>query len=197
MDNLINKNCSSLFIFVFTLLSIIINYCGSILAETIVFPLYLDSILSISVVSLCGLIPGIICALGSNALLSFFTKTSFLFSICHIMTVTFTYLVFIHHRKNYKTPYTLDCFLWSGFWAAIGNGIVGNMIAELVFAGKTGRPSADIVVQGIYGATSNLSFANNFGGLLENLADKTLSAFLSYGVYKLVLLIWEKTENPS
>lgn len=188
MKNLIERNRSVPFIIFYTTFSIAINYCGSLLAETIVFPLYLDSLLSISVVAICGLVPGIICALGSNFLLSLFTRSTYLFSICHIMTVTFAWLVFSRHNKKSDSKYTLDCFLWAGFWAAISNGIVGNMIAELVFAGNTGRPSANIVVQGIYGAIQNLSIANNFGGVLENIADKTLSACLSYEMYRLASL---------
>lgn len=192
MINLINKKRSIPFLIFYTLFAIGINYCGSFLAETIVFPLYLDSVLSISVVALCGFIPGLICALGSNVLLSIFTHSTYLFSICHVMTVTFAWIVFNLQDKKSDNPYTLDIFLWAGFWAAISNGIVGNMIANLVFAGNTGRPSANIVVQGIYGAILNLSFANNYGGILENIADKTLSTCLSYGFYKLVLFIGNK-----
>lgn len=192
MKNLIIKERSIAFVIFYTLFAIGINYCGSVLAETIVFPLYLDSVLSISVVALCGYIPGLICALGSNVLLSIFTQSTYLFSICHVMTVTFAWLVFNSHNKKTDKSYTLDCFLWAGFWAAISNGIIGNMIADLVFSGNTGRPSANIVVQGIYGAIPNLTFSNNFGGMLENIADKTLSACLSYGLYKLVLYVRSK-----
>lgn len=181
-----NKKRSVPFIIFYTLFAIVVNYCGSLLAETIFFPLYLDSLLSISVVALCGYVPGIICALGSNFLLSYFTKSTYLFSICHVMTVSFAWFVFNRHDMKTQKEYTLDCFLWAGFWAAISNGIVGNMIAELFFSGNTGRPSANIVVQGIYGAISNLSFANNLGGILENVADKTISACSSYSLYKLV-----------
>lgn len=177
-----------IFTFGFTIFAIAVNYCGSLLAETIVFPLYLDSILTISLVSVCGFVPGLICALGSNILLSFFTKSSFLFSICHIMTAGLAYIVFSYYdRKKEFSIYTLDAFLWAGFWAAITNGIVGNIIVDIVFSGNTGRPSANIVVQGIYCAIPNLAFANNFGGLLENIADKILSAVLSYLVYKIVI----------
>ena len=122
MKDLIHKDRGIPFITFYTLFAIGINYCGSVLAETIVFPLYLDSVLSISVVALCGYIPGLICALGSNFLLSLFTKSTYLFSICHIMTVTFAWQVFNLHNKNSDKPYTLDCFLWAGFWAAVSNG---------------------------------------------------------------------------
>lgn len=195
MKNLIIKENSFPFAIFYTLFAIGINYCGSILAETIVFPLYLDSVLSISVVALCGYIPGVICALGSNVLLSIFTQSTYLFSICHVMTVTFAWLVFNFHNEKTDKSYTIDCFLWAGFWAALSNGIVGNMIADLVFAGNTGRPSANIVIQGIYGAVPNLTFANHFGGMLENIADKTLSTCLSYGLYKLVLYIRKRKSS--
>ena len=59
MKNLIIKENSFPFVIFYTLFAIGINFCGSILAETIVFPLYLDSVLSISVVALCGYIPGV------------------------------------------------------------------------------------------------------------------------------------------
>ena len=52
------------------------------------------------------------------------------------LAVTFAWIVFNLQDKKSDNPYTLDIFLWAGFWAAISNGIVGNMIANLVFAGK-------------------------------------------------------------
>ena len=57
-----------LFITTFTLFSIAINYCCSYLAGLIAFPLYLDSIMTIAVTALCGLVPGVICAFCSNFL---------------------------------------------------------------------------------------------------------------------------------
>lgn len=187
-----NKFKNALFITGITLFSVGINYCGSLLAETIVFPLYLDSILSIGVVALCGYLPGVICALGSNVLLSIYTKSTFLFSICHVMTVTFAAIVFLFFKNTKDKTYIIDSFLWAGIWSALSNGIVGNIIAELAFSGNTGRPSANVVVQGIYCAFPNLSFANNLGGLIENVADKTLSAVLSYVFYRLIISIINK-----
>ena len=171
-----------------------VNYLGSKVAEHISFPLYLDSLLTIGVVALCGLIPGIVCAFLSNVVLSITTHSTLLFSICHICTAITAWIVFfiddyIFTKENESKPngkphlYSIDSFLWAGFWSSIINGLIGNAIAELVFAANPGRPSANIVFQGIYVAFPNLALANNFGGFLENLVDKMISALLSIALY--------------
>lgn len=88
-----------LFVSIFTLCSIGINYLGSVLAGLIAFPLYLDSVMTIAVTALCGLIPGLICAVGSNTLLYFFAHTGILFTLSHISTVVVAYLFFKHEKK--------------------------------------------------------------------------------------------------
>lgn len=48
-------------------------------------------------------------------------------------------------------------------------------------------PQANIVVQYIYVAFNNQSLANNLAGIVENLIDKFLSAFISFGMYKILI----------
>ena len=175
------------FIIIAAFLCIFVNYAGSVLAEVVVFPLYLDSLLTIGIAGLCGLIPAISCAVLSNVVLSLFTHCSILFTVCHICTAVFAWLVFYHYRRKsfpQQTSYTFDAFLWAGFWAAITNAILGNIIADLVFAANTGRPSANTVVQGMYVVIPNLFLVNNIAGLVENFVDKILSALLSFCFYK-------------
>lgn len=184
-----------IYIFTICLFAILVNFLGSKLAEHISFPLYLDSLLTIGVVALCGLIPGIFCAFFSNVVLSISTHSTLLFSICHICTAVVAWIVFYIEENSRKSTnnkqlssleYSVDAFLWAGLAASIINGMIGNAIAALVFAANPGRPSANVVFQGIYVAFPNLSFANNFGGYLENLVDKTISALLSLFMYKTV-----------
>lgn len=176
-----------LFIIAATAFCICINYTGSVIAEIVVFPLYLDSLLTIGLAALCGLIPAILCGLLSNVVLSLFTHCSILFSVCHICTAVFAWLVFYSaNRKSFsqKIIYSFDSFLWAGFWSAISNALLGNIIADLVFAANTGRPSANTVVQGMYVVIPNLFLVNNIAGLVENFVDKILSALLSFCFYK-------------
>ncbi len=57
------------------LIALIVNCCGAVLATKIQFPLYLDSVLTIGVTAIGGLIPGIICAVLSNGILFFLDYT--------------------------------------------------------------------------------------------------------------------------
>lgn len=186
-----NKNLNSptnlLVTILLTVIAVAVNYSGAILAEKFVIPLYLDTILTIGISAVCGFIPAVICAFCSHFSLVLFHHSPALFSICHIITALLASLVFWYYDNKKKfAVYPVYCFLWAGFWSALSNGLVGNIIAYFVFRGNTGRPSANVVVQGIYSAWPNLAFATNFGGLLENIADKILSAVLSYLLYRLV-----------
>lgn len=201
-----NEKISSnkiIYITIICIIAIFVNYIGSKLAEHISFPLYLDSLLTIGVVALCGLIPGIICAFLSNVVLSITTHSTLLFSICHICTAIVAWIVFFvddtiankeNEIKSKKSRhfYSIDSFLWAGLWSSIINGMIGNAIAALVFAANPGRTSVNVVTQGIYIAFPNLSFANNFGGYLENLVDKMISALLSLLLYSIVIKLSNK-----
>ena len=113
-----------IFTVIFTIASIVINCMCSYLAGLVAFPLYLDSLLTIAVTALCGLIPGIVCAIASNALLCIFANTGILFMLCHICTsgilfrteksqATFKlehplYGCFLHNRKFYVDRFYLS-----------------------------------------------------------------------------------------
>ena len=181
-----------LFALIFTAAAIAVNFCGSLIAEKITFPLYLDSLLTIGVVSLFGLIPGILCAFLSNLFLSIWTSSNLLFSICHICTAFFAWCVFLIQEEiqkkssgsiSQKQEFSIDAFIWAGLLAGLTNGFIGNAISAVVFKGQPPMPQANIVVQGLYVAFANLNLANNIAGLLENLIDKLLSAMLSFVFY--------------
>ena len=57
--NVMKRSSRRMFTVIFTIASILINCMCSYLAGLIAFPLYLDSLLTIAVTALCGLIPGL------------------------------------------------------------------------------------------------------------------------------------------
>ncbi len=130
------------FVTLFTACSIGINYSGSVLADLIAFPLYLDSIMTIAVIALCGLIPGLVCAVASNALLYFFANTGILFTLSHISTVLVAYFIFRNEKnKNRRLQlYSSSSFMWIGFIAAITNSILGDTISALFYKANTSIP---------------------------------------------------------
>lgn len=171
-----------------TLISIMLNFAGSILAEKVIFPLYFDSIMTLFVTASFGLIPGLICAVGSNLMLTIFVDSSIFFVICHLLTVIFAWLIFMNYscKENFDGSYPIHLFLWAALFSAISNGIIGNIIVDIVFSSVTGRPHADFVVQGIFSAVPNRIFATYFAGIVENLTDKMISACISFGFYKFI-----------
>lgn len=188
--NVMNRINRRMLTIMFTIASIVINCMCSYLAGLVAFPLYLDSLLTIAVTALCGLIPGIVCAIASNALLCIFANTGIFFMLCHISTAVVAHLIFSSERKKAQTPstpntpytdvsYTTENFMWIGFISAITNSILGDTISYLFYSANTSIPQVDNAVQGIYVVTQSLTFATYFGGTVTNLIDKVFSATVS------------------
>ncbi|MCR4822377.1 MAG: hypothetical protein K5873_05845 [Treponema sp.] len=165
------------------------NSLGCFLAVVMHLPLYLDSLLTMGVTAICGLIPGLVCAILSNLLLSFCGYTMIPFTICHIFTALFAWLTFRIYKKDDEVSLPFEAFLWAGLWSGISNGILGNFIAESLYSSYTGVPKVDFMVKGIYIALGNLNLATYITGIIENLCDKAVSAVLSYLMYKILYKI--------
>ena len=183
-----------IFTVLFTAISIGINYLGSFLAGLIAFPLYLDSVMTIAVTALCGLIPGLICAFCSNLLLSIFAHTGIFFSACHLSTALIAWMVFRTERKNHPNEKLLsaDSFMWAGFLAAISNSIIGDTISTFVYGANTSIPQVDNAVQGIYVVIRSLPVAAYIGGTITNFVDKLVSATICLFIYRGVKIIQVK-----
>lgn len=175
-----------IFTVLFTALSIGINYLGSFLAGLIAFPLYLDSVMTIAVTALCGLVPGLICAFCSNLLLSIFAHTGIFFSACHLSTALIAWMVFRTERKNHPNEKLLsaDSFMWTGFLAAISNSIIGDTISTFVYGANTSIPQVDNAVQGIYVVIRSLPVAAYIGGTITNFVDKLVCAMICLFIYR-------------
>lgn len=172
--------------------ALFVNCLGSIIATKITFPLYLDSVLTIGLTALCGLVPGLLCAALSNGILYFMDYTMLPFMSCHLITALLAWLVFVQaDRKNAARPmlersnsYEIEAFLWAGVWSALSNAVLGNFIADLLFGARVNRQNAECTVQGVYVVTRNLLYSTYLAGFIENITDKMLSAVCSFGFYE-------------
>lgn len=174
-----------IFTCVFTVLCIAVNFLGARGAAAANFPLYLDSILTIALVALCGVLPGIICAVSTNMLMVIFMGSSPLYTICHVATALIAWLVFIFFKKkNSAEELTIDAFLWIGFFAAISNAVLGNIITDKVYGALTGLPQADTVAQAFFTAVHNRIFCIYASGFIQNLTDKMISTVISFLICK-------------
>lgn len=175
------------------LLGTFVNFGGNFLAEHIIIPLYLDSVLTMFITATFGIIPGLICAFFSNLLLTIFYKSSLAFVLCHFCTVFLSWLVFKKDKNQIKNEnLSIEAFLWAGLWSALSNGILGNLIVSLLLKSNTGRTQIDATVKGIYLILGNLDFAVYVSGILTNLVDKFLSAIISFLLYKLFRYLQNK-----
>lgn len=181
-----------LFIIIFTTIAIILNFCGAVFASILAYPLYLDSVFTIAVCALCGWLPGLICAICSNSLLSIYGLTLFPFTLCHVTTSIIASIIFYIERKRkvkdiFSTnALSIDSFMIIGFLVSFSNTAIGSSISNWLFGSITDNASVDNAVQGIYIITHNLTFATLLGGTLTNLADKMISSIVSFLVYLVV-----------
>ena len=144
--------------------------------------------MTIAVTALCGLVPGLICAFGSNLLLSIFAHTGIFFSACHLSTALIAWLIFRSERKNHPNEKLLsaDSFMWAGFLAAISNSIIGDTISTFVYGANTSIPQVDNAVQGIYVVIRSLPVAAYIGGTITNFVDKLVCATICLFIYRFV-----------
>ncbi len=168
-----------------TLCGCIINFLGAWFATSAIIPLYLDSLLTLCVVASCGLIPGMVCAVFSNMAMWAFLGSYPIFTICHMSTAIISWLTFRWFDWRFpKTDEKLDAFLWAGFFVAISNAVLGNLISDMVYGAVTGLPQTDIVAHAIYTAVPNRIFCIYVSGFMQNLTDKMLSASISFMLYR-------------
>jgi len=178
-------------------LGLLVNCGGCFFADIMHLPLYLDSVLTIGVTAVSGFIPGFLCAILSNLILSFCGYTMIPFTICHILTAVFAWLTFRHYKKDGEKNIKFEAFLWAGLWSGISNGILGNIIADILYASYTGIPKVDFMVKGIYIALGNLTLATYITGIIENLCDKAVSGVLSFLLYRAVKILYRKKSPES
>ena len=171
----------------FLIFATAVNCLGGIFIPQTAIPLYMDSILTIAVTACCGLWGGILCAVLSNGIMYLFDHTMLPFVICHISTAVCAALVFrkVKVPENPETgSLTIEAFLWAGLWAAIANAVSGNILVDILLSSQSERMNTATPVQGLYIATKSLFFATYLSGILTNLADKLISAVISFFVYK-------------
>ena len=178
---------NSIFSAVCTVLGVALNIAGSRFAGVTNIPLYFDSIATIAVAALCGFIPSLLCAMGTNGILALFGPVAWPFMLCHVCTALFASLIFSYEKKH-KTVQasSFDSFLLAGIASGVSNALLGSSFAYFVMKGNTSVSQIDTGVQGIFAATHNLAFAVFYCGILFNLVDKALSALFSYCLYRAV-----------
>lgn len=174
--------------FVITTFAITLNCLGAIVTTKTTFPLYMDSVFTFFITAAFGLGPGIFCAVSTNLFLFFISMEYLPFTLCHVSTAVISYFIFKNNQNE------MDAFLYAGFFAALSNTVLGNIISDFVFESTTKRLQIDNLIQSLFLASKNLPFAINFSGFITNFADKMLSCLVSFGIFKIYKKIKTRVE---
>lgn len=166
-----------LFDFACIFITVALNDSASLFSSKFHLPLYMDSIATIALASLCGFFPAVLGAFLTNLVITLLGKLKLIFCLCQILTACGACLVFYFRSKNETEEFSLDSFMFAGILSAFSNGILGSLFAA--FMGYNLSP----IEKGLYFLTDNIFAANLAGGFILNLIDKSFAAFISYFIY--------------
>ncbi len=160
-----------------------INIILSQVASKFFIPLYMDSIGTILIAALFGMIPAIMTAVLTNGLLIIFGLSYWAFLLCHLTTAVIAALVLQKSK-------TINSFLLVGILATITNTAIGSpyAIAKALKESDAWSTllSIDNIHKGLYLATQNIIFSFIYGGFVTNFLDKILSVFFVSRIYSLM-----------
>lgn len=166
-----------LFDFACIAITVALNVSASLFSTKFNLPLYMDSIATIALASLCGFFPAVLGAFLTNLVITLLGKLKLIFCICQILTACGACFVFYFRCKNENEEFSLDSFMFAGILSAFSNGILGSVFAAVM--GYNLSP----IEKGLYFLTDNIFAANLAGGFILNLIDKFFAAFISYLIY--------------
>jgi energy-coupling factor transport system substrate-specific component len=138
-------------------------------------PVYLDSVFTMIVTIHLGLPAGILTAVLTNTMLSATGQVLWPFVCCNILTALVSYAFLRSGALS-----SLSGYLWLGIVAALGNGILGSVLAYYLFEGVTTVHGIDRLVVSILATGNSVVGAVFWAGMFTNLLDKTLSAVFAY-----------------
>jgi len=147
-------------------------------------PFFMDSIGTTVVSVTLGLVPGLIVAVGTEALFEVvygMTMRFFPFAICGIATV----LILRAFVKRERFASIGDALLAS-LAVAMANAILGGLVAAFVYGGITGA-GIDFLVTGMIAAGQSVLTASFWARVPANLFDKTLAVLVAYFAMRPIL----------
>lgn len=145
-------------------------------------PLFFDTIGTLVVTALFGLIPGLATAIGTHLWMEIINGPSGIYlpwMACNMSSAVILWILM--RRGRFQTPVHA---LLAGLWIALANAFIGAVVAATLFTGDT-EHAVDFVATALYSLGQSVFSAAFFARVPVNIADKTIAAFLAYGVLAL------------
>lgn len=152
-------------------------------------PLFFDTIGTLVVTALFGVVPGVATAVGTHVWMEIINTPSGIYlpwMACNISSALILWILM--RRGQFETPIHA---LIAGLWIALANALIGAVVAASLFAGDT-EHAVDFVASTLYSLGQNLFSAAFLARLPVNVADKTIAVFIAFGA----LLIARRGTRP-
>jgi energy-coupling factor transport system substrate-specific component len=141
-------------------------------------PLFFDTIGTLVVTALFGVVPGVATAVGTHVWMEIINGPSGIYlpwMACNISSALILWILM--RRGQFETPIHA---LIAGLWIALANALIGAVVAATLFAGDT-EHAVDFVASALYSLGQNLFSAAFLARLPVNVADKTIAVFIAFG----------------
>jgi energy-coupling factor transport system substrate-specific component len=141
-------------------------------------PLFFDTIGTLVVTALFGVVPGVATAVGTHVWMEIINGPSGLYlpwMACNISSALILWILM--RRGQFETPIHAPI---AGLWIALANALIGAVVAATLFAGDT-EHAVDFVASALYSLGQNLFSAAFLARLPVNVADKTIAVFIAFG----------------
>lgn len=175
-----SKNKKSLLIFSI-FIGVILNGLFNLLSTWLSLPFFLDSIFTIMITALFGLLPGLIVGLLTNffiELLRGFPGVIYPFAIVNMLTALTTW-VFVKYDK-FHTPAGA---LWAIISMSLVNAFFGAVIVLIFFGGIT-HEYVDSIVRSVIATGQSLTSSAFLGRILINIGDKGIAVLVVFPIYR-------------
>lgn len=140
-------------------------------------PFFMDSIGTTVVSATLGLGPGLVVAIGTEALFEVvygMTMRFFPFAICGVATV-----LIVRAFVKYDRFQSVGEALMASLAVAMANAVLGGFVAAFLYGGITGA-GIDFLVTGMVAAGQSVLTASFWARVPANLFDKTAAVLIAY-----------------
>lgn len=175
------------------LIAAFLNFAlSSLVGMVLKFPLFLDTIFTITILFYCGILPAIFTALAYSipSALSVHAPFYILFTLCSVAIILITYFVMKKDLKNKNSLmltllYLLLASLLSGFASSVIGGTI-HTLGLILFPDKITEIVTEKFVLSMFSKNGNLLLSAILGRIPTTCVDRIVSTFLGYGLYKLL-----------
>lgn len=173
----VTKSPPLLFTFSVVVASLGGNLLLSLFNESLSLPFFFDSVFTSIAALTVGLVPALVVATGTNALLELvygMDGQHFPFFICGVATVL---ILRGFRRAGYFS--TVGHALLASLAVALANAVLGSMVATFLYGGVTGV-GIDFLVAGLVAGGQSVFSAAFWARVPANLIDKSIAVFAAY-----------------